>query len=134
MYQTNAQRKHEILMRSSVARLKVINAAESAGQGVGRCVELLPLSGKVARYSLYAVGGMAAVGMLSLLRRRSKPAAAAKVPESSPQGVSRYLMAQLVTLVLLPWLRQQMLQGELGMRLRRMHPARMFFRWLGLEK
>ncbi len=119
-------------MRSSVSRLKVINAAESAGQGVSRCVSMLPLSGKVARYSLYAVAGMAAVGVMSLLRRSPKPMPTPQT--NSPQGVSRYLMAQLMTLVLLPWLRQQMLQGEWGAKLRRMHPARMFFRWIGLEK
>lgn len=132
MYQTNAQRKHEILMRSSVARLKVVNAAESAGQGVGRCVALVPLSGKVLRYSLMAVAGVATVGVIRLLRHKPAPLPAPK--ESGPQGVSRYLLAQVVTLVLLPWLRQQALQGELGKKLLRFHPARIFFRWVGLEK
>lgn len=130
MYQTNAQRKHEILMRSSVARLKMINAAESAGQGVGRCAALVPLSGKVVRYSLMVAAGAATVGVLSLLRRKPAP-----TPQPKPQpGMSRYIVAQLLTVVLLPWLRQQMLQGETGKKLLRLHPARLFFRWLGLEK
>lgn len=119
-------------MRSSVARLKVVNAAESAGQGVGRCVSLIPLSGKVLRYSLMAAAGVSAVGIIRLLNRKPAPLPAPKEP--TPQGVSRYLLAQVVTLVLLPWVRQQALQGQLGKKLLRFHPARMFFRWIGLEK
>lgn len=121
-------------MRSSVARLKVINAAESAGQGVRRCVSLLPVSGKVMRYSLYAAAGAAAVGVLGLLRSRKPAPAPAPVVGAVPQGLSRYLLAQIATSVLLPWLRQQALQGELGQKLRRWHPTRLFFRWVGLEK
>lgn len=132
MYQTNAQRKHEILMRSSVARLKVINAAESAGQGVARCVSLVPLSGKVARYSLMAAAGVATIGVLRLLRRKPAPLPVPTAP--APKRLGHYVVAQALTLVLLPWLRQQALQGELAERLRRLHPVRLFFRWVGLER
>lgn len=130
MYQANAQRKQEILMRSAVARLKVINAAESAGQGVARCVALVPLSGKVARYSLMAVAGVATIGVLRLLRRKPAPLP----PAPAPKRLGHYVVAQALTLVLLPWLRQQALQGELAERLRRLHPVRLFFRWVGLER
>lgn len=132
MHQTNAQRKHEILMRSSVARLKVINAAESAGQGVSRCVSLIPLSGKVARYSLMAAAGLATIGVLRLLRR--KPAPMPVPPAPAPKRLGHYVVAQALTMVLLPWLRQQALQGELAKRLRRFHPVNLFFRWVGLDK
>lgn len=132
MYQTNAQRKHEILMRSSVARLKVINAAESAGQGVARCVSLVPLSGKVVRYSLIAAAGVATLGVLRMLRRKPAPLPAPTAP--APKRLGHYVVAQALTMVLLPWLRQQALQGELAERLRRLHPVRLFFRWVGLEK
>ena len=134
MYPANAQRKQEILMRSSVARLKMINAAESAGKGVERCVALVPLSGKVVKYSVVAAAGAAAVGVLSLLLRSKKPVAQPVPQHNTPQSVGRYLVAQLLTLVFLPWLRQQAMQGELGQRLLRLHPARLFFRWIGLEK
>lgn len=132
MHQTNAQRKHEILMRSSVARLKVINAAESAGQGVSRCVSLVPLSGKVVRYSLIAAAGLATIGLMRLLRR--KPAPVPVPPAPAPKRLGHYIVAQALTMVLLPWLRQQALQGELAQRLRRFHPVNLFFRWVGLDK
>ena len=132
MSQTNAQRKHEILMRSSVSRLRAINAAESASCGVVRCASLVPLSGKVVRYSLIAAAGVATVGVLSLLRR--KPAPVPVPPSPAPKRLGHYLVAQALSMVLLPWLRQQALQGELGQRLRRFHPVRLFFRWVGLEK
>lgn len=129
MYQNNAQRKREILMRSAASRLRAANAVDAVGADVRGCIAALPVSARVLRYSAAAVAGVAAVGALRLFTRRPAPAAPVKRPHFGYR-----VAAQLMTLVLLPWLRQQLMKGEVGAKLQRLHPVHLFFRWLGLEK
>ena len=134
MHTTHAQRKQEILMRSSVARLKMINAVDAAGKGVERCVSLVPFSSKVVRYALVAGAGALSVGVLKLVWRSRKPQALPAPQVKPAQNVGRYLLVQVLTMVLLPWLRQKAVQSGWEKQLRFWHPARIFFRWIGLEK
>ena len=134
----------------AVAQTRV-GALESAGKvsgGVGACLDALHVSRRALRYS--AVVGAGIVGLKvarrllkSLLpRAKSRPVAPA-VPAKAPAGVAaptvsggllKYLVAQGVTLVLLPWLRDLLMRGVLQPRLDYWKPSRIFFRWIGLEK
>lgn len=129
-----------------------VGALESAGKvsgGVGACMDALHVSRRALRYSVAVgagfVGLKVARRLLSSLlpRAKSRPAAAPAAPAKAPAGVSaptvsggllKYLVAQGVTLVLLPWLRDLLMRGVLQPRLDYWKPSRIFFRWIGLEK
>ena len=128
-----------------------VGALESAGKvsgGVGACMDALHVSRRALRYSV-AVGvgfvGLKVARRLlkSLLPRAKSRTAVTVAPSKAPSGVAaptvsggllKYLVAQGVTLVLLPWLRDLLMRGVLQPRLDYWKPSRIFFRWIGLEK
>ncbi len=61
------------------------------------------------------------------------------LPASAPAGsgvgqVLWWLLVQVLSSLLLPWVRERLQAPVLSDSLKRMHPSRIFFRWLGLEK
>lgn len=120
-------------MRSAEARVGLMDAVDEACGGLRGCAAALSVPGKVLRFVLLAGAGAAGV---ALLRRafRSRPAVvSAPTPAVSGGGAGRYLLMQIMTLVLLPWVRQMLLQGRVGDAVRKLRPARSFFRWIGLD-
>lgn len=129
-----------------------VGALESAGKvsgGVGACMDALHVSRRALRYSVAVGAGFVGLKVArrllkSLLpRAKSRSVAAPAAPAKAPAGVSaptvsggllKYLVAQGVTLVLLPWLRDLLMRGVLQPRLDYWKPSRIFFRWIGLEK
>lgn len=142
MHQTVSERKREILIRSAEARLGVVESLDSAMRGAGRTWELIRVPRRVARWGALAGGGVLGVALLKWLLGggRSVVAAAPVASVAAPQGgalalVGR-LLVQLAPVLLAPWLKTHVLgEGSSGSKLlARLHPGRLFFRWLGLEK
>ncbi len=134
MYQTLSQRKREILMRSAEARVALMDSVDETCRGVRGCVATLPVPGRALRYGLLAGAGVTGVALLRRMFRARRATVPTPSHSLSGSGVLRYLLMQVVTLVLLPWVRQMALQGRVGNMVKRLRPAQAFFRWLGLEQ
>lgn len=120
-------------MRSAEARVGLMDAVDETCSGLRGCAAALPVPGKVLRLVLLAGAGAAGV---ALLRRtfRTRSAVVSSPSRALPGGgTGRYLLMQAVTLVLFPWVRQMLLQGRVGETVRKLRPARSFFRWMGLD-
>lgn len=143
------QRKQEVLMRVAGSRVGVLESASRVRAGAGACLDVLHISGRALRYS--AMVGAALTGVRLVRKMLPKPASAPivvqKVPAagavadtSAPSeptiagGLLKYLIAQLVTLVILPWLRDKVTSGVVVKKVDYWRPSRIFFRMVGLEK
>lgn len=123
-------------MRVAQGRLGVLDSVDKAQRNAGACVSTLTLLPRVVRYGTVAGAGLLGVGVVRQLLRanRSAPAAAPAAPVAGG-SLTRYLVAQAATLVLLPWLRQRLLQAGTDMLARKASSSsNLLFRWLGLEK
>ncbi len=132
-------------MAVAQSRVDALQSADTVRGGVGACLDALHVSRRALRYS--AVVGAGYMG-LKIARRlvfsrkkkeskRMTPAPVSPAVESVPSvggGLLRHLVAQAVTLVVLPWLRDRLLRGSLPSRIDYWRPSRIFFRWIGLEK
>lgn len=121
-------------MRVAQGRLGALDAAGKVHQRASDCVSSFSGLPRIVRYG--AVAGSGVIGFVAVrkLLRLPRVLRAAAVPPSKESGLLRYLVAQLATLVLLPWLRQRMLIGPLSGAVRAWRPADAFFRWLGLGR
>lgn len=136
-------------MRVAQSRVGALESAGRVQHGVGGCLDALHVSRRALRYSAMVGAGIACVKVLrrvfvpapSPAKAPVAPAAVAPAQETSaPQepslsgGLLKYLVAQLVTLVVLPWLRDNLTAVRVPARLDYWRPSRIFFRWVGLEK
>lgn len=124
-----------ILIRSAESRLGVVESLDSAMRGAGRTWELIRVPRQVARWGIFAGGGTMGLLLLKWLmwpRRTVASVAPAAVQRGGMVSVLGRLLVQALPVLLAPWLRSQMQSG--GHILARLHPGRLFFRWLGLEK
>ncbi len=102
-------------MRAVQSRVGLLSSLDSAGKGVSRCVQALPLPGQVLRVAGAVSAGFAGVMLLRLILPSRRPApkalpVAAAVPaRSQPQGLSRYLVTETIVMLLLPLLRRYLL-------------------------
>ena len=134
MHQTVSERKREILMRSAQSRLEVLESLDAAREGVGHTWSRMMVPRKWGRISAVAGGGLLGVWLLRrLMHRRPAPA---PVVAAAPAGGSpmKYVLAQMFTLLVLPWLRSRSVGTDWGDTWKRYQPSSLFFRWLGLEK
>ncbi len=122
------------MMQVAQGRLGVIDSVSKVQSDAASCVSSLTSLPRFVRYGALAGASVLGMGVAHQLLRfsRAAKAPAAPVRESS---LIRYLVAQAATLVLLPWLRQRMLQpGGSAVPPRKWKLPTAFFRWLGLEK
>lgn len=126
------------MMRAAESRVGVLESIEAARQGVGHTWAGLLLPRKVIRYGSMVGGGLVGMWLLKRLLRR-KPAALPQpvyaAVSKSRGGAVAYAAVQVMSMLLLPWLRSRIIGGvDWGDTLRRLQPSHLFFRWLGLEK
>jgi len=122
-------------MRSAEARVSLMDSVDETCRGVRGCAATLPVPGRALRYGLLAGAGVAGAALLRRMFRTRRVVEVSAPPHSLPgSGAFRYLLMQVVTLVLLPWVRQMALQGRVGNVVKRLRPAQAFFRWLGLDQ
>lgn len=133
-------------MRVAQTRLSSLESATTVRDSGGACVDALHVSRRALRYTACVGAGMAGVKMLGAFWRSRRKAAPVPVvlppPSKTPGndtpavagGLLKYLIAQLATVVLLPWLRDTLLAGSLSRKVDYWRPSRIFFRWVGLEK
>lgn len=110
----------------------VLYALDAAKGRVNHTWNCVKVPRRVARAGLVAGGGALVMWALRRLFRRKPVVLPAVVGKSHTPSV--YLLVQLISLVLLPWLRTRVFDLGWGDLVKRMHPARIFFRWIGLEK
>ena len=122
-------------MRTSEARYAMLEALEGATGEAKRVYSRFA----IPRFYVRA-GAAAGVGMMGiwLLRRllggvRKAPVAAA-VPAVGVGTAFSYLLVQVASALLLPWIRSRVQHSDWSGMLQRMSPTQIFFRWLGLEK
>ncbi len=104
-------------MRSARSRLALVTSLGSAGRGVERCVDALPVPTKALKYGAAVVAGLAGVTLLrALFSRRSATAVVPAVaPAASPhRQVGRYLFSETVLTLLLPLCRRYLLGADAG--------------------
>lgn len=136
-------------MRVAQSRVGVLESTARVQRGVSGCLDALHVSRRALRYSALVGAGVAGVKILrkmfvSASSSAGKPVApVAAAPKKEPSvsqepslsgGLVKYLVAQLVTLVVLPWLRERLTSGRMPAKLDYWRPSRIFFRWVGLEK
>ncbi len=104
-------------MRLAQSRLGIVTSLGSAGRGVSRCVEALPVSVRAAKFGAAAVGGFAGISVLRSLfssARRCKVAPKSAVSGSPPPapapGVWHGVFHQLVPLLLVSLSRHYLLR------------------------
>lgn len=143
---THQQRKHEILNLVAQTRVGVLDSASKAQSGACVCMEVLHISRKTLRYAGLAALGYAGLKIAGRIVRgvsRSASATPKVLPappppsETAPEpsrGLLRYLVAQLFTLVLLPWVKDWLTGTRVTRKLDYWRPSRIFFRWIGLER
>ena len=144
---TTQQRKQQILTRVAQTRVQVLDSAVRAQSGAGVCLDVMHISRQTARYGALAIAGYAGLKFARLIFKMMwgrKPAPIQKVvPASAPVqpaltapkgGLLKYVIAQLFTIVLLPWLKDWALGVSMPKKVDYWRPSRIFFRWLGLEK
>ena len=137
MHQTLSARKREVLIQVAETRMEVFMAMDAAKGRVSRTWDRVKVPSRVARIGL-AIGG-SALGMWALRRLFHKKIVAPAVQTTFPAGGGAlssltYLLVQVAALTLLPWLKTRAQGAEWGDFLKRLHPAHIFFRWIGLEK
>ena len=126
-------------MRSAESRLGVVTSLDSAMRGAGRTWELLRVPRSAARWGLFACGSALGVLLLRRMlgsgRKAAVAAPAVAAPQSGALALVGRLLLQALPVLLTPLLKSQMrgggAEGKWGSLL---HPQRLFFRWVGLEK
>lgn len=135
---THQQRKQQILNRVAQTRVGVLESAAQAQSGAGVCMDVLHISRKTLRYASLAALGYAGLKIAGrFLHRSPKAIPAAKSAQTVPaptQGLFKYLVAQLFTVVLLPWIKDWISGARVTRGLEYWRPSRIFFRWIGLER
>lgn len=131
---TSSARKREILMQVARGRLGVLDAVDGARRNTGACVSALPSIPMVVRYGTMLGAGLLGGGVVFRLLRHTILSRVGVKGAPSNGGFLRYLLVQLVTLVLLPWLRQRVLQASSTHAMKKKSLATLFFRWIGLER
>ena len=141
MRQTVSERKREILIRSAESRLGVVESLDSTMRSAGRTWEIVRVPRRVARWGMYAGGGLLGVLLLRRLFSSGHHVASVAAPAVAPQsrGAASLLgsaLVQLLPVLVVPWLKSQIQGANNGGEnlLTRLHPSRILFRWLGLEK
>ncbi len=139
MDQTLSERKRIILQRVASSRAAIkqdLDAAVAVVRGV--CDRV---SGSRPYLKIGLTVGSGLVGLLlgrrvmhALVGGRGPAAHSAPAAGSGVGRVLGWLLIQAFSSLLLPWVRERLRAPVLTDSLRRMHPSRIFFRWLGLEK
>lgn len=131
---TSSSRKREILMRVAKGRVGALDSVDRMQRSAGACVTSLTSLPRPVRYGAVAGAGVLGAGvvrkLLSMFRSATPPA----LPAVQGDGLFRYLVAQLSTLVLFPWLRQLLTGGAAEKAASRWNPADLLVRWLGSRK
>lgn len=138
---THQQRTQQILNRVAQTRIGVLESAAKTQAGAGVCMDVLHISRKTLRYAAMAAVGYAGLRIAGrLIHRAPRPAQAALPSPKSvaaaeqPRGLFKYLIAQLFTIVLLPWVKEWLSGSKVSRGLDYWRPSRIFFRWIGLER
>lgn len=133
-------------MRVAQTRISSLESAATVRDSGGACVDALHVSRRALRYTACVGAGIAGARLLGALwrsRRKAAPVPVALPPPpqqkesdvpSATGGLLKYLIAQLATVVLLPWLRDTLVAGPISRKIDYWRPSRIFFRWVGLEK
>ncbi len=93
----------------------VISSLDSAREAVGQCMDAVPVSARVLRFGAAALAGFAGVALVRSLfssRRSAAPAVASTTPMVPQRHLARYLLAESVVSLLLPFCRRALL-GDL---------------------
>lgn len=139
------QRKQQVLTQVAQSRLAVLDASSRAYSGVDGVVKALPLNRKVLRNGALvgvALATCALARKLVLPRVGKLPKVEERLEQTSseiasplPTRLVKYIVAQLVSLVLVPWLRQCLnVTHRVPSLMDYWKPSRIFFRWIGLER
>lgn len=144
---TTQQRKQQILTRVAQSRVQVLDSAARAQSGAGVCLDVMHISRQTARYGAMAIVGYAGLkvaGLIFKALKGRKPAPVQKtLPVAEPVqpavaapkgGLFKYFVAQLFTIVLLPWMKEWVMGVSMPKKVDYWRPSRIFFRWLGLER
>ncbi len=111
MPQDSHLRKEEILRRAAESRLGVLSSLESAGKGVRRCVDALPLSAQAFRIGSAVAAGMGGMLLLrALVPSRRRPAAPQQpAPAPTQRHLGRYLLTETIVMLAIPLCRRYLL-------------------------
>lgn len=124
-------------MRTAESRVATTRAMDSAMEGA---------RGVYERFSMprgyMKAGAAVAVGLFGVwMVRRMLTIGSHKVMEvqggtmPARNGTALlYLLIQVASALVLPWVRGRLKEAEWGDLVKKMHPSHLFFRWLGLEK
>lgn len=135
MRPTLSERKGELLIRSAESRLGAVESLGSAFAETERAWAHLASPSTYAKSGLIA--GCGVLGVL-LLRRLLSSSSKSPAPEVRAVGAAsgsslKYLAMQALTILVFPWLRSRLINGNWGDALKRLQPSHIIARWLGLE-
>jgi hypothetical protein len=132
------QRKQEVLMRVASSRVETLESAARVQGGAQACLD--ELGGARLLVRNVAAIGAAGAGLLlaGRVKRHFRRAKAPVVPASSASltlgGLLRSVLMQVVTLVLLPRVKNHVAEQTRKAASGYWSPSRIFFRMVGLER
>lgn len=139
MDQTLSERKRIILQRSAETRAAVKQSLVSTVEAVRGVYVRLKEPRPYVKAGLALGGGV--VGLMigkrlvqAIIGHRALVGCPAMNDCSGTGHALGWLLIQVVSSLLLPYMRERIRAQELGDSIRRLRPSRIFFRWLGLEK
>lgn len=141
---THQQGKQQVLTRVAQSRVAMLESTSRACRGAEGMARSLPINRAALQGGAVLGGVLLGAGVLRKLLKKApaqKKATlklpAPSVPPSVPVGggLLKYIIVQIVSLVLVPWLRNVVkVDVRVPSRLDYWRPSRVFFRLVGLEK
>jgi hypothetical protein len=105
MFENSAQmRKRELLIRIAKERLDMLETVSVAQEHASACSDALSMGNKVVRGVAGAAIGV--FGVVAALLSSRKKSSSGEFALSPQVGATRFVVANVVTAVLIPWLRK----------------------------
>lgn len=124
-------------MRTAESRVATTEAMEAAMEGARGVYERFSVPrGYIKTGAAVAVGLVGAWmvrRLLSMGHRKVMEVQGETAPARNGTALL-YLLIQVASALVLPWVRGRLKEAEWGDLVKKMHPSHLFFRWLGLEK
>lgn len=121
-------------MRSAEARYAMLEALEGASGEVRRMYSRFAVPRTYLRPVAAVGAGMVGTWLLRRLFGGARKAAVTAAPAAGAGAAFSYLLVQVASALLLPWIRSRIRNSDWNGMLQRMSPTQILFRWLGLEK
>ena len=121
-------------MRTAEARYAMLEALEGASGEARRVYSRFTVPRTYLQAGTAACAGMVGMWLLRRLVGRVRRTPVASAPAAGAGAAFSYLLVQVASALLLPWIRSRVQNSDWSGMLHRMSPTQILFRWLGLEK